>query len=157
MSIPTRMAYCRKSITLLNQLITVNNDRIQGYITAAEESEEIDMKELFFQYQQTSKRNKSVLVREVQMMGGVPAENTKLLGKMYRVWMAFKAKMTGNNPKHLLKTCEFGEETALNEYQSAIARGVSFLSPLHKSLLVSQEKDIRADYSRIVSMELELM
>lgn len=157
MSMPTRAAYCRRSIQLLNQLITINNDRIQGYVTAAEESEEIDVKELFFQYQQTSKRNKSVLVKEVQLMGGIPAEDTQLLGKMYRVWMVFKAKMTGNNPKHLFKTCEYGEETALRAYKAAILRGAPFLSPLHKQLLHSQEQDIRLDYNRIVSMEHELM
>ena len=33
-----------KSIEILNSLIQINNDRIQGYETASKETEEVDLK-----------------------------------------------------------------------------------------------------------------
>jgi hypothetical protein len=38
-----------KTIEVLNTLITINNDRIEGYDTAAKETDEYDLKNLFSQ------------------------------------------------------------------------------------------------------------
>jgi len=37
----------QKTIDVVNDLIIINNDRIEGYKTASEETEEQDLKELF--------------------------------------------------------------------------------------------------------------
>jgi hypothetical protein len=59
-----------KSIAVLNTLIGVNNDRIEGYDTALRETEENDLKTLFSQLIQTSEENKTRLRNEVLSMGG---------------------------------------------------------------------------------------
>ncbi|MFV5690363.1 DUF2383 domain-containing protein [Flavobacterium sp. ZT3R25] len=59
-----------KSIDVLNTLIEINNDRIEGYKTALEETEESDLKALFSQLMKTSQNCKMELVSEVQKLGG---------------------------------------------------------------------------------------
>jgi uncharacterized protein (TIGR02284 family) len=43
-----------KTIEALNTLITINNDRVEGYETAAKETEEQDLKTFFSDLRQTS-------------------------------------------------------------------------------------------------------
>jgi hypothetical protein len=45
-----------KTIEVLNTLITINNDRIEGYETAAKETEKQDLKVLFAQFSSTSQK-----------------------------------------------------------------------------------------------------
>ena len=46
------------TIAVLNTLITINNDRIEGYETASKETEEQDLKTLFAQFSSTSQKCK---------------------------------------------------------------------------------------------------
>uniref|UniRef100_UPI0025C47882 YtxH domain-containing protein n=1 Tax=Marinilabilia sp. TaxID=2021252 RepID=UPI0025C47882 len=50
-----------KAIEVLNSLITINNDRIEGYETASNETEEPDLKNLFAQFISTSQKCKKEL------------------------------------------------------------------------------------------------
>jgi hypothetical protein len=43
-----------KSIDVLNKLIEINNDRIEGYQTASDETKESDLKELFSKLSNTA-------------------------------------------------------------------------------------------------------
>jgi hypothetical protein len=54
---------------LLNSLIIINNDRIAGYETAMEETEDADLKVQFAQCIQTSEACKTELVVEVHKLG----------------------------------------------------------------------------------------
>jgi uncharacterized protein (TIGR02284 family) len=47
-----------KTIDVLNTLITINNDRIEGYETAAKETEEHELKTVFAQFSATSQKCK---------------------------------------------------------------------------------------------------
>ena len=96
-----------KSIDVLNDLITINNDRIQGYETAIEEADkDPDLKSLFNKFIQNSKQLKDELVAAVRRLGGEPAEGTRPDGKIYRVWMDLKAMVTGKDLRAILKSCE---------------------------------------------------
>jgi len=46
-----------KTIDVLNTLIQINNDRIEGYETASKETEEHDLKTMFAQFTKTSEKN----------------------------------------------------------------------------------------------------
>jgi len=50
-----------KSAEVLNSLLTINNDRIQGYKTAIDETTDADLKSLFSQFIQTSQSAKKEL------------------------------------------------------------------------------------------------
>jgi uncharacterized protein (TIGR02284 family) len=63
----------KKEVDILNNLLTINNDRIEGYETAAKETEEQDLKSLFSQFSVTSTKCKQELANEVNRLGGPPA------------------------------------------------------------------------------------
>jgi len=61
-----------KSIGILNKLIEINNDRIEGYETASKETEENDLKHLFAGFITNSQRCKQDLTQQVLDLGGNP-------------------------------------------------------------------------------------
>jgi uncharacterized protein (TIGR02284 family) len=141
-----------KSIEVLNTLITINNDRIEGYETASKESKESDLKSLFAQFIATSQKCKYALVKEVDNLGGEVAEGTTISGKFFRVWMDLKAALTGKDRKTILNSCEFGEDKAIETYHQALEDGSEFLSDQHKIMISSQKALLKADHQLIKSL-----
>lgn len=141
-----------KTIDVLNTLITINNDRIEGYETASKEAKEHDLKALFSQFSNTSHSCKRELVAEVNKLGGTPSEGTNTTGKIYRAWMDIKAALTGNDRKAILSSCEYGEDVAVGTYKDALSDHVSELSAEHQSMLHSQHALIKADHDKVKSM-----
>lgn len=109
-----------KIVEILNDLVQINNDRIEGYERAAQETEDSDLKSLFHQMAERSHMLKSQLGSEVVKRGGKPTESTTASGKVFRAWMDFKAALTGKNRKLILQSCEFGEDAAQDAYESAL-------------------------------------
>ena len=95
----------RKAIEVLNSLIIINNDRIEGYETASDATEEHDLKTLFAKFNSTSQKCKQELVKEVNSLGGEIAEDTKISGKFFRLWMDVKAALTGKDRAEILNSC----------------------------------------------------
>lgn len=110
----------QKKIEVLNSLIVINNDRIEGYKTANEETKETDLKMLFSDFMQTSVDCRKELVQEVTKLGGTVEEGTKTTGKFFRIWMDVKAALTGNDRKAILDSCEYGEDVALETYKKVL-------------------------------------
>jgi len=104
----------------LNNLIQINNDRIQGYLTASQETDQSDLKSIFSDMMTTSQECRRELVQEVVKLGGTPVEGTTVSGKFYRVWMDIKAAITSKDRKAILNSCEFGEDAAVKTYQTEI-------------------------------------
>jgi len=88
-----------KTIEVLNTLVQINNDRIEGYETAFKETEEPDLKAHFSQFMLTSQKCKQELVNEVTRLGGEPTDSTRVSGKFFRVWMDVKAAITAKTAK----------------------------------------------------------
>src|SRR5437868_6036884 len=92
-------------IEVLNDLIRINNDRIEGYEKAITETKDIDvdLKTLFRRMADQSRGNKTELVQEVQKKGGgADTNSTTNSGKIYRAWMSVKATFAGKDRKSVL-------------------------------------------------------
>ena len=137
-----------KQIDLLNELVEINNDRIEGYDRASKETEESELKQLFAQLIQTSLRCKTELVNEVLKGGGKPLEGTTTSGKFFRAWMDVKAALLGKDRKVILSSCEFGEDAALRTYERILGHAGEF-GPEHKAMISNQLSFIRADHDKI--------
>ena len=138
-----------KTISLLNNLIEINNDRIEGYKTATEETEEADLKALFTQFKQTSGQCKSELTSEVNRLGGEPADGTRVTGKFFRVWMDVKAVLTGKDRKAILNSCEYGEGVAQDNYEDALKDAATDLSFEQQNMLKWQLELLRTDHNTV--------
>ena len=138
-----------KSVSVLNELIQINNDRIEGYETAAKETEDSDLKSLFAHLQTTSQNNLNALRGEVMRLGGTPEEGTRVTGKFFRVWMDVKAALTGNDRKTILNSCEFGEDKALETYENTLEDNSENLSSEQLAMVREQQTHLRADHDRV--------
>ena len=141
-----------QSIDAINALIEINNDRIAGYETASNETQETDLKALFADCIQTSRKCRAELVSEVHSMGVTPTEGTKTTGKIYRAWMDFKAMVTGNDRKAILNSCEYGEDVAIEAYEDVLNNNTEDISNAHHALLSEQLASIRADHDKVKSL-----
>ena len=142
----------QKTIAVLNTLITINNDRIEGYETASKETEEQDLKTLFAQLSSTSQRCKHELTNEVSKLGGTPAEGTLTIGKFFRAWMDVKAALTGKDRKAILNSCEYGEDKAKDTYQNALKNDKENLNLEQQTMIKAQHTLLIADHDKIKSM-----
>ncbi|HQW46470.1 MAG: PA2169 family four-helix-bundle protein [Bacteroidetes bacterium] len=141
-----------KTIEVLNSLITINNERIEGYETASKESKEQDLKSLFTDFTSTSQKCKQELVIEVTKLGGKIAEGTMISGKFFRVWMDVKAALTGNDRKAILDSCEYGEDTAVNAYNEVLKNNLNDITTEQQSMIRAQYHLIVADHNKVKSL-----
>lgn len=141
-----------KAIDVLNSLITINNDRIEGYKTAAEATEEHELNTLFTRFISTSQKCKKELVREVHALGGEESEGTKASGKFFRAWMDVKAALTGKDRKAILNSCEYGEDQAQETYDDAIKNDLEHLSADQQSLIRAQKQSLLADHDHVKTL-----
>ena len=109
-----------KEIQAINKLIEINNDRVQGYKTASDETDHGDLKQLFSKYNQQSSQFASELSARVASLGGKPETGTTTSGKVYRAWMDVKAAISNKERKAILNSCEFGEDAALSAYRTVL-------------------------------------
>lgn len=61
-----------KSIDVLNNLIVINDERLDGYETASKVTYESDLISLFFEFQEKSQKHKEELIVEIKKLGGKP-------------------------------------------------------------------------------------
>jgi len=140
----------KKVIDTLNDLIRVNMDRTEGYNKAAEEikdSFEAEVKTVFYQMAEESRRYSSTLAEEVTRLGGTPAKDTTAAGDIYRAWMDFKVAFSGSDVLAALQSCEYGEDVALRTYKKALEKDadwpsetIDFVADQRASLKVSHDR-----------------
>lgn len=141
-----------KTIDVLNTLITINNDRIEGYETASKETEEQDLKTFFNELKQTSLQCNKALIDEITKLGGTSADGTRITGKFFRVWMDVKAALTGKDRKAILSSCEYGEEVAKETYKKALEDDLDNLNIEQQGMLKAQHALLVADYNKVKRM-----
>jgi uncharacterized protein (TIGR02284 family) len=138
----------RKTTEVLHGLLKINNDRIAGYLKAAEETNEVDLKAFFTERAKESKENVLDLIREIKKTNDYMIwSRTTLSGKVYRVWMDVKAALNGKDSRSILNSCEFGEEVTQTAYRDAIASNE--LTTEARQLLRNQHVDLIASYDII--------
>ena len=73
-----------KTLEVLNDLIQINNDRVEGYEKAGKETEvkDADLRSLFTEMATESRRFANELSKYVSWQAGEPAEGTSLRGKI---------------------------------------------------------------------------
>ncbi len=138
------------AVEVLNDLILINNDRINGYETAIKEVREKDesLDNLFEQLAMQSRHYKSALTQEVTVLGGTPeTSDTTNSGKIYRVWMNIKDAFTSDDTQSALDSCEYGEDAAQKAYQEAIE--TENVPAYILELITKQKMELKASHDLI--------
>jgi uncharacterized protein (TIGR02284 family) len=139
-----------RNTEVLNDLIRINHDRVEGYEKAAAQTKEDDLRSLFTNMSTQSRQFAGELERVVRTEGGDPAEGTTNSGKIYRTWMDVKATFGGDDRKGILASCEFGEDAAQNAYRSALKED-DVDGPV-KQLIENQQVTLKEAHDKIKRM-----
>ena len=146
----------KETTLILNDLILINNDRIEGYQRAKDElkTEDADLRSLFTTMVSESHAYKMALASEVAASGKDIEEGTTNSGKIYRAWMDVKAAFTGHDQKSILASCEFGEDAALAAYNMALKEDDL---PAQVHSMVSHQSDaLKASHDKIKALRNSL-
>jgi uncharacterized protein (TIGR02284 family) len=137
-------------VSVLNDLIRINNDRIVGYERAAKESKNVDVDLIatFNSMADQSRKYKAELVQHVNSLGGDVATDTTVSGKVYRVWMDLKAAITGKDRESILGSCEYGEDVAQRAYEAALESD-AYMSTEVRQMITSQKSDLKTSHDLI--------
>ncbi|MBS1524528.1 MAG: PA2169 family four-helix-bundle protein [Bacteroidetes bacterium] len=113
-----------KTLELLNDLVLINNDRIEGYERALREVKEndtdSDLEPVFLRLIDDSRRYKMQIGTEIQALGSDIEQGTTASGKLHRAWIAVKETFNGHDRRSILDECETGEDAIRNIYQDAL-------------------------------------
>jgi uncharacterized protein (TIGR02284 family) len=107
---------------VLNDLVQINNDRIEGYNRALKDlkDDEADLKTLFLNMIDDSNRYKNELGKEVEVLGKDIETSTTTSGKIHRAWLDVKAAFTAHDTHDILEECELGEDATVKAYKMAL-------------------------------------
>lgn len=139
-----------KTAEILNDLIKINRDRVEGYEKAIKELEksDTDLNVLYQQYAEQSRGFVTQLSSEVSKLGEKSSNDTTLSGKIYRGWMDVKSTFSSDERKTTLESCEFGEDAAQKAYKEALS--VSSALPTNIAGTVSrQQAELRSAHDTI--------
>lgn len=135
---------------VLNDLIRINHDRIEGYEKAIQDSkdEDVDLQAMFNRMADESKQYAAELEREVSRTGEEPPSGTTVSGKIYRVWMDIRSAFAGKSRQTVLDLCEFGEDAAQKAYEEALKADAELPSDV-RQLIVSQKSALKTSHDTI--------
>jgi len=109
-----------KNVDVLNDLIEVSRDGEQGFLKAAEDATNPELKELF-----TSRATEiGAAIRELQSqviaLGGRPEEGGSVAGALHRGWVSLRSAVANRTDLSILEECERGEDVAKKKYADAL-------------------------------------
>ncbi len=145
------MQHNEEVIEVLNDLIRINNDRIEGYEKAISETKDIDadLRTLFRRMADQSRQAKAELIQEIgKKGGGADTNSTTNSGKIYRAWMSVKATFSGKDRKSVLAACEFGEDAAQKAYNEALESEETMDVDI-RQLITKQKASLRESHDLI--------
>jgi uncharacterized protein (TIGR02284 family) len=138
-----------KSIEVLNTLVEINNDRIEVYKIASKGTEKYGLKNMFFEFQQTSQKCKSELVKEIKKLGGIPIESIKINGFLFKFWINLKAYFICKDYKDIINSCESHEQRAEQHYSDVLIHSLESLNFEQQIMLRKQYLLINVDNNKI--------
>jgi uncharacterized protein (TIGR02284 family) len=138
-----------ETIEILNDLIQINNDRIDGYEKALGElkEEDNDLRALFSSMISESHEIRLALGTEVNALGGDMETSTTTSGKIYRAWMDVKALFTGHDRHTVLANCERGEDAAQKAYKTALEE--EELPAYLREMVAEQQQTLKRSHDQI--------
>ncbi len=115
------MAKTDDVIGILNGLIETCRDGQSGFLTAADDIENLTIKE--FCREQSRHRAQFVgeLQHEVRHLGGDPENTGSTSAVIHRAWIDLKSAVGGGD-RSIIAACETGEDSAVSEYKKALEK-----------------------------------
>lgn len=151
------LATDQKPVEILNELIVINNDRMEGYDYAAKEADVSVLKDLFSRLTETSACCKKELMNEVYKLGGTPADGINSGGDMQKAWEEVKNALIYKDHLTLLKSCNLEETVVIKSYAEALQNENENITTQHQQLFYRQFDLLHADHIKVKNLLSVLM
>ncbi len=138
----------------LNDLVKINNDRIQGYEKAIQDTKDAQLDDLFRHYVIQSQNFRSQLADHIVRIDGLAvsdATSTDVSSKVHRAWIDIKSALTGKDRDTVLSSVEFGENAAVESYQDAIAK--DHIPAYIKEVLQKQLSELQEAWEKVKGLQ----
>ncbi len=146
------MSTTEKSLSVLNDLTEINNDRISGFEKAIADikDENIDLKALFQEYSAQSRKFSQELTAIVASYGEEVETGNSVAGTLHRAWIDVKALFGGSDRESILSEAERGEDAIKAAYKLALEQGE--LSGEALSTVSAQAEEIKSAHDKIKAL-----
>lgn len=135
-----------KTAAVLEDLVKINNDRVEGYEKAMKQTDDEDLKMFFSRMLDESRQYREELNRLLDGLGGERETDSTIAGKIYRTWMDVKVSFGGKDRHSILASCEFGEDAAQKSYRQALEQD---LSENIRDVIARQQSALKASHDRV--------
>lgn len=145
----TTMSLTEKSISVLNNLTELNNDRVAGFEKAIADikDENVDLKAIFQKYSSQSRTFSQELIAIVAANGAEVETGNSVAGTLHRAWIDVKSIFGGNDRASILSEAERGEDAIKSAYNQTLQDGE--LNGEVLNLVSKQAQDIKAAHDVI--------
>jgi len=142
----------KETAGILEDLIKVNNDRIEGYEKALKDlkPEDADLRMLFLNAIDQSRAIRNTLGRELQTLGSDIPTGTSGSGTIHRAWLELKATFTGHGRHAILASCEFGEDAIQKAYESALSG--EHLPEYLSAIVLTEKQELKGFHDQIKAL-----
>jgi len=142
-----------KTISVLNDLLNITNDRIAGFAKVADKVWEnySDLRPAYDNMVAESWDMKQDLVDLITSKGGNPDDTTSVSGAFHRAWIDVKNTFASDKDESTLENVVFGEKAAIDAYQDALDSGN--LCPESTAVVSNQLQQLKASYSKFKVLE----
>ena len=137
----------KNTLSVIENLIEINNDGNHGYRLAADKIENPEYKTLFHAYAQQRAQFGAELEREANLLGRDPDAGESVLGALHRGWINIKAAVAGGDSEAILAECQTGDKAAVEAYEKALQ--TTNLPTNVESLIRRQYADVVEAYNKI--------
>ena len=153
----TPMEISQQAMDTINDLIRINNDRVEGFNKASQDLAEqySGVDAIFGKLARESQQYVVELSDIMQQYGGEVVEGTSTSGILHRTWLDIKAAFTGHDTGAILNECERGEDAIKAAYRDALSPE-NELSPELVQVLQIQQMGIVEGHDLIKAMRDEM-
>ncbi|HET6244200.1 MAG: PA2169 family four-helix-bundle protein [Bacteroidetes bacterium] len=129
----------------VNHILEVCNERIEGYMNAAKNVKDVELKSVFEKYAQQTKKFQQELLPFSDKSSPEEA-GTRIIADTWRVWMDMKAALTDGGREAIVNASVTGEENAIKNYEDELDEEI----PMDlRSILEKQLSEIKSAYNHI--------
>ncbi|WP_294323265.1 PA2169 family four-helix-bundle protein [uncultured Chryseobacterium sp.] len=142
-----------KTVSTLNDLLNITNDRIEGFSKVEDKVLEnhSGLKTDYDQMVLQSREMKSDLIRMINEHGGDADNTTSTAGALHRAWIDVKNTFSGDKSESTLENVVFGEKAAIDAYQDALDS--EDLDPECARTISDHLHHLKSSYAKFESLE----
>jgi uncharacterized protein (TIGR02284 family) len=141
-----------KTVSTLNDLLNITNDRIKGFNKVEDKVWETysSLKNDYDQMVRESQTMKSELLELISEKNGEVDDSSTTAGALHRTWIDVKNAFGGDNAESTLENVVFGENAAIDAYEEALEDGN--LCPQSTAIVSGQLEKLKSSYAKFETL-----